>query len=205
MKLPRPPLLVITDRKLAGRPLPEVIEAACAAGCRWIMLREKDLPVPDLEALARTLTGIARPWEAKLVINGNLEAAAACGAAGAHLPQGHSVLAARARLGAKALIGASAHDEPEAMAAAEAGADYVTLSPVFESVSKPGYGPALGLAGLQEKAERLSIPVVALGGITAANAAACRQAGAAGVAVLGTVMAAERPGLEVAKLLEGIG
>jgi len=71
-----------------------------------------------------------------------------------------------------------------------AGADYVTVSPVFLTVSKPGYGPALGTDGLARIVARVAGPVIALGGVTAANAASCRAAGAQGVAVMGEVMRA---------------
>ena len=93
-----------------------------------------------------------------------------------HLPSGGDPQAARARL-PSALIGASAHSGPEAASALRAGADYVTVSPVFLTASKPGYGPALGLDGLPRSSPRRSGPVVALGGITPENAAAvpCRR------------------------------
>ena len=100
------------------------------------------------------------------------------------------------------LIGVSAHDLDEARRAAEQGADYITLSPIFPSASKPGYGPALGLDGLRRVAARLAIPTVALGGIDADNAAACLEAGAKGVAVMGAVMAAADPERVVAGLVE---
>ncbi len=90
------------------------------------------------------------------------------------------------------------------MTAAESGADYVTLSPVFESASKPGYGPALGPAGLHALAARLTIPVVALGGVGVGNAGTCLGAGAAGVAVMGAVMAAADPGAAAGKLLAAL-
>ena len=76
--------------------------------------------------------------------------------------------------------------------AASAGADYVTLSPIFPSASKPGYGPALGTNILGEAA-KLGIPVLALGGVTADKAAACRAAGAAGIAVMGPAMRSSDP------------
>ncbi len=91
------------------------------------------------------------------------------------------------------------------MAAAAAGADYVTLSPVFESASKPGYGPCLGPESLRAAAARVPVPVVALGGVTAANAGSCLGAGAAAVAVMGPVMRAADPGAAVAELLAAIG
>jgi thiamine-phosphate pyrophosphorylase len=92
----------------------------------------------------------------------------------------------------KALVGVSAHSEADIRAAAVAGADYVTLSPIFETSSKPGYGPALGLAAIERAAE-IGLPIIALGGITPARAASCFGAGAAGVAVMGEVMRAGDP------------
>jgi thiamine-phosphate pyrophosphorylase len=85
-----------------------------------------------------------------------------------------------------------------------AGADYVTLSPVFLTESKPGYGPALGLEGLAAAVAAAKGPVIALAGITAANAAACIRAGAAGVAVMGEVMRAADPEATVRALVEAI-
>jgi thiamine-phosphate pyrophosphorylase len=96
-------------------------------------------------------------------------------------------------MGAQALIGVSAHSLAEAEAAEAAGADYLTLSPAFATPSKPGYGPALGPGGLKPITRAVSIPVLALAGVTAANVGACLAAGAAGVAVMGGVMGARNP------------
>ena len=156
----------------------------------------------------RELVGLGAPFGAKVTVNGDLAAARAVGAAGLHLPAGCDIGArlaeARHTLGPGALLGASAHDPDEALATAESGADYVTLSPIFESASKPGYGPALGPAGLNVLAARLTVPVVALGGIGAGNAGACLAAGAAGVAVMGAVMAAADPGAAAKALLAAL-
>ncbi len=119
----------------------------------------------------------------------DLDAAAALGI-GVHLPARGSLAAARRVLGADALIGISAHDPDEVAAAAAAGADYATLSPVFLTSSKPGYGPALGLGALRGP---WKLPVLALGGVDAGNVAACVEAGAAGVAVMGEAMRATSP------------
>lgn len=207
MALPEPPLLVISDRNLARVPLPELAAAAFEGGLRWFMLREKDLGDDALEALASEIAARARPFGARLTINGNAAVAARCGVGGAHgvhLPQGHCLSEARRLAGNEALIGVSAHDEAEARHAADEGADYVTLSPVFTPTSKPGYGPALGIDELGRVAVAVDIPVVALGGIDAANAGDCMAAGAAGVAVLGGVMAAANPRAAVAELLGAI-
>ncbi len=204
VRLPAPALLVITDRRQSRAPLDELAEAVFAAGGRWLLLREKDLrPAARLACLGRLLA-VAKPYAARVSVSSDLAAAGAAGAAGVHVAAGGDPGAARAALGPDALIGYSAHEAGEARAAAEAGADYVTLSPVFESRSKPGYGPALGLDGLRRACARLPLPVLALGGVTAENAAACCAAGAAGVAVMGPVMRAADPGPVVADLLAAL-
>ena len=205
MGLPEPPLLVITDRKTARRPLGDVAEAAFAGGLRWLMVREKDLPEDDLAALVEDIVARAMPYGARVSVNRDAAVAAGCGAGGVHLPQGHSVAEARRLAGDGALlIGVSAHSLVESERAAADGADYVTLSPVFAPASKPDYGPALGVEALGRVADGLAIPVVALGGIDAANAGGCIEAGAAGVAVLGGVMGAADPRQAVAALLAAI-
>ena len=204
VSLPEPPLLVITDRGQARAPLPEIAEALFRAGGRWLMLREKDLAAAARRELLRELVALGARFGATVTVNGDLAAAEAAGAAGVHLPGGADIGAARRALGPAALLGASAHSLEEAMTAAESGADYVTLSPIFESASKPGYGPALGPAGLGAVAARLTIPAVALGGVATANAQACLAAGAAGVAVMGAVMAAADPGAAARDLLAAL-
>ncbi len=201
VSLPAPSLLIISDRSQARVPITELAAAAFGAGGRWLMLREKDLEAGARLALLRDLVALAAPFGAAVTVNGDLAAARAANAAGLHLPAGGEVAAARAALGPGALIGASTHAAAEAAAMAEAGADYVTLSPVFASASKPGYGPALGLAALRAAAARSPVPVLALGGICAANARSCLDAGAAGIAVMGAVMGAADPGAMVAALL----
>ena len=122
------------------------------------------------------------------------------GADGVHLPSGSNPAIARASL-PSGLIGASAHSAAEAGALLRAGADYVTLSPVFLTASKPGYGPALGVEGLASAAAQAPGPILALGGVTAGNAALCLSAGAHGVAVMGEVMRAADPQAAVDAIL----
>jgi thiamine-phosphate pyrophosphorylase len=140
---------------------------------------------------------IAAPFGARVLMSGDVKAAREAGTAGVHLARDGDPAAARRTLGPSALIGLSAHDLGEAQRATAGGADYVadyvTLSPVFASASKPGYGPPLGLRTLAEIAAAVALPVLALGGITAERVCDCLAAGAAGVAVMGQVMAAEDP------------
>ncbi|MGH7064850.1 MAG: thiamine phosphate synthase [Stellaceae bacterium] len=201
--LPAPPLLVISDRAQARRPIEEIAAAVLDGGCRWFSLREKDLPADARCRLLAALVALGHRYGAVVTVHDDVEAAIAAGADGVHLPGGASVGPVRARLPA-ALIGASAHSPTEAAAALRAGADYVTLSPVFPSASKPGYGPALGLDGLAELVAEAPGAAVALGGVTAANAAACRKAGAAGVAVMGEAMRAADPRKAVENILRAM-
>lgn len=206
MTLPDPPILVITDRRMATRPLGDIVDAALNGGCRWILLREPDLDTATCTTLARELLPRCRAHGARLSVSADMETASAIGADGLHLPQRladtNQIEQARARLGPGALIGVSCHSQPEADAAAGLGADYITMSPVFLTESKPGYGPAIGLDGLREYVSRLSVPVVALAGISEANAAAVRASGAAGIAVMGNVMRAEDPAAAVSALID---
>lgn len=189
MPLPEPPLLIITDRGQAALPLPDLADALFAQGARWLSLRDKDMEEGERAALARLLVARARPWSAVVTLHGDPALALAVGAAGAHLPDGGDVARARALLGPGALIGASAHDGAGVARAAALRADYATLSPIFASASKPGYGPLIGADGLASAVSESRLPIVALGGVDSAAALVqCRKAGAAGAAVMGVAM-----------------
>ena len=205
MKLPRPPLLVITDRRAARQPLLEIADACFAGGGRWLSLREKDLPHDERVALLRGLVTMGERYGARVMVHEDVAAARAAGAAGVHLPAGGSPAAARHTLGEGALIGLSAHDYADIVHAETEGADYVTLSPIFETASKPGYGPALDVDELADLAAKSVLPVLALGGIDAASAGRCLAAGAAGIAVMGAVMASADPRAATSALVAGLG
>lgn len=202
--LPAPPLLVITDRLSAAGDLIDIVGQVLDSGCRWVMVREKDLATAELAALAGEIVSMARPFNACVVVNGNIEAAMSAGSGGVHLQSTGDIAVAREALADGALIGLSCHSQAEAQAAMAAGADYVTLSPVFLTDSKPGYGPALGLDGLRAVCARLPRPVFALAGIAADNAAACLEAGAAGVAVMGGIMRSDDPARTTRELLQAM-
>ena len=203
MSLPVPPLLVISDRHQARWPLEEVAKAVFAGGCRWFSLREKDLPPDKRRALLAALLAMGRRCGAVVTAHEDVEAVLAVHADGVHLSSGGSPGAARARL-PSTLIGASAHSADAAAALLQAGADYVTVSPVFLTASKPGYGPALGVEGLARIVAEVPGPVVALGGITPANAGLCLSAGARGIAVMGEIMRAADPQAIVESTLRAI-
>jgi thiamine-phosphate pyrophosphorylase len=203
MNLPSPPLLVISDRSQARRPLVDIAEAAFRGGCRWFSLREKDLPAAERRDLLCALVALGHPFGAAVAAHEDIAAVIAAKADGVHLPGGGDPAAARRHLPA-GLIGVSAHTPEEAAAQLAATADYVTLSPIFLSASKPGYGPALGLDALATAAGLSRGPVIALGGIDEKNAASCLAAGARGIAVMGEVMRAADPQETVRRLLVAI-
>jgi thiamine-phosphate pyrophosphorylase len=206
MHLPAPAVLLITDRRQARRPLTDVVAAALDGGCRWISVREKDLAAREQAALAGAILRLAEPFAACVLLHGDPRLAAQAGCAGVHLAAGGDVAAARKLLRPGAWVSISTHGIKEAMGAAKAGADGVTLSPIFASASKPGYGPALGLERLAEVAAASPIPVIALGGIEdEAGVRACLEADAAAVALMGAAMRAADPAHLLARLIRATG
>jgi thiamine-phosphate pyrophosphorylase len=201
VKLPDPPLLVVTDRRQARRPLAAIAGAALAAGCRWISLREKDLPDDEQILLARSLLPQARRHGACLTLHGEAAMARLAGTDGVHLPSGSDPSAARALIGPEKLLGVSIHTVTEAEAIDPGVVDYALAGPAFETVSKPGYGPEIGRKGLFEIARAAPVPLLAIGGINTLRVAEVIAAGCAGVAVMGGVMRAADPGREVGVLV----
>jgi thiamine-phosphate pyrophosphorylase len=198
MKLPAP-LLVITDRHQARAEIETIADAVGRAGGRWLLLRDKDLATAERARLAARLAEIARRHGMLLSISADIDLAQMLGA-GVHLQSVAEVGTARQRLGEGAVIGVSAHGQGEVAAAAAAGADYVTLSPIFLTGSKPGYGPALGLAAIAAAA-RLGTAILALGGVGTELVGPCLAAGASGVAVMGEIMRSGDPSRTVGDLL----
>jgi thiamine-phosphate diphosphorylase len=184
VSLPR--LLVLTDRSQAAVPLRDAVAAAVDGGARAVVLREKDLPDEERDRLAELLRALLDP------VGGLLIRAGAGGGPAVHLAAADPLPDARPEL-----LGRSCHSPEELARARAEGCDYVMLSPVFPTASKPGYGPALGLAGLTALTPAAP-PTYALGGVRPADVAGCLAAGAHGVAVMGAVMRA--PGTVAAYL-----
>lgn len=158
------------------------VRAAFAAGVDVVQVREKHLTAREVADIVDTLAGFQEKKTSRLLVNERLDIAATCHADGVHMPAHCAPIAAvRAAADNEMLIGVSCHDVAEVALAVEQGASYVLLSPIFATASKPGVTP-LGLSTLELVCRRFSVPVYALGGITAANAEACVRAGAAGLA-----------------------
>jgi len=204
VKLPDPALLVITDRRQARMPIADIVEAAVAAGCRWISVREKDLPADEQVALAKSLLPIARRFGARLMLHGDAGLAVAAGLDGAHLPAGGDAARARALLGKERLLGISIHSIAEAGRLDPALVDYAIAGLAYETESKPGYGPQLGAEGIAAIASATSVPILAIGGIGADSARPMLKSRAVGIAVMGSVMRSNAPGEEIRRLLAAL-
>jgi thiamine-phosphate pyrophosphorylase len=201
VRLPEPPLLLVTDRRQARHSLAEIVAAAFVAGCRWVSLREKDLADDEQIVLARSLLPIVRRNAGHLMLHGEATLAKLAGVDGVHLPSRADAAAARALWGAGKLIGVSIHTVTEAEQIDPAAVDYALAGPAFETVSKPGYGPEIGRKGLAEIARACRVPLLAIGGINTTRVAEVIAAGCDGVAVMGGVMRATDPGQQTGALL----
>ncbi len=191
---PLPSLMLVTDRTLCSD-LSAAVAAALSAGVDVLQLREKSLPavrrdLPDSELLplARRLRQLSA-GRTLFLVNGSLDIAFAVGADGVHLPQAAPLIE---RPRPDFLLGRSVHSLDEALAAATQGLDYLIAGPIYETRSHAGAEPA-GPSLIAEVVAAVHVPVLAIGGITAANAGEAIAAGASGVAVVSAVLAAPDP------------
>lgn len=172
----------ITDRLALGgsEALLESIERNARAGVDLIQLRERDLPALDLVELTRRALDAVAGTSTRLVVNDRVDVALAAGAHGAHL-RSHAIAGKEWRrlVPPGFILTLACHSVAEVREAD--GVALLLFSPVFPS---PGKGPAAGLDALREAAAATRIPVLALGGVTADNAQACIEAGAAGIAAI---------------------
>jgi len=202
----RPILSLVLDRACARQPLTEVVAIAADAGVDWIQIRERALGDAALLQLAQQVAEVARSRTSsvRILVNKRVDIALAIAAEGVHLGfDAISICQARALLGPDAAIGISAHHPDEVHDGAEAGANYAHLAPIFDPKSKPASRPALGLAAI-EVAARHGLPVIAQGGIEARHCASLIHAGAAGVAVTGSILMAADPAAAATRLREAL-
>jgi thiamine-phosphate pyrophosphorylase len=164
----------------------QLIQAAVAAGIDLIQVREKDLTTNVLYELVGAAAEITGGTDTKLLVNDRADVAASAGADGVHLTaQSLPASVVRKCFGADFLIGVSTHSLVEARFAREAQADFAVFGPVFATPSKEEYGPPVGLEQLQQVSAELSgFPVLAIGGVSEDNFAACLRVGAQGVAAI---------------------
>ena len=200
-----PDLYVILDRAAArGRELDGVLEGAIAAGCRMVQLREKEWPSGRLLPLAERLRGRCRAAGVTFIVNDRVDLAVAVEADGVHLGQDDlPPRVARPLLRPGMLLGVSTHSAEQARAAQAARADYVAVGSIFPTATKAGFelvGPGL----LRELRPEIRVPLIAIGGITAANVGEAIRAGADGVAVISAVCGVPDPEAASRRLLDAI-
>ena len=204
-------LYAITDRhRCAPTPLVDVVSELLDAGVTAIQLREKDLNDTELIKLAQPIAELCQNYEAKLFINASdkvlqRSTMSIAGAAGVHLPANtEPVATVKAQMKDNLYVGCSVHSLDAAQKREMEGADFVTYSLIYPTASKPGYGPAVGVACLAEVAATLKIPVFALGGITPQRVSECLAAGAFGVAVMSGVMSPTSAGEQARRYLDAL-
>jgi thiamine-phosphate pyrophosphorylase len=209
----KPILCYVTDRASLPQtpqndpfsPLLSKISSAIAAGTDWIQIREKGLPASSLAQLLRAALGATllpetapqsgahglRTDRTRILINDRLDVALAGNADGVHLGENSLPVSEARRLmhnfqesSPEFIAGVSCHSLASAQAAESDGADYLFFGPVFATPSKAAFGEPQGLQRLREVCRAVKIPVLAIGGITAQNAAQCLDSGAAGLAAI---------------------
>ena len=186
-------LLLVTDRQQTkGRPLLSVLAQALKAGSPGIQIRERDLCAKELCSVADEIRHLATAGGSQVLINDRMDVALSFDGVGLHLRSDSLPVAVVRRLiGPQRLLGVSVHSVSEAVQAEAGGADYIVLGPIYETASKQRFGSPLGLSTLEDAARAVRLPIVGIGGVTAARARDMRAAGAFGVAVITAVLAAD--------------
>jgi len=186
---------LVTDRPLClGRDLEHVVAAAVEGGATMVQLREKSAGTREFVELARALHGLLRPHNVPLLINDRLDVALAAEVDGVHIGQSDMDYAdARRIMGHSAIIGLTIDSEEQLVAANALDVDYLGVGPVFPTRTKADHAPVWGVAGIARARQLSRHRFVAIGGITAASAAQCIQAGADGVAVVSALCSAQDP------------
>lgn len=191
---------VVTDPD-APHPPEAVALAAARGGAKAVQLRDKRASDEELTRLARRLVGLLAPHGVALIVNDRPEVARAAGAAGAHVGQGDmDPRRARTILGPEAVLGLSIETAAQLAAVPPGVVDHLGVGPVRATATKPDAAAPLGVEGLAAVRAAAAAPVVAIGGLTAADAAAVRGTGAVGMAVVSAVCRAEDPEAAVREL-----
>ena len=193
ISLPQPLLCLVTDRTLGDQAtMVDRIAAAVAGGVDMVQVREKDLPGGLLLELAQEIRRAAGDGPL-LMVNERADVALAAGAAGVQLgEEGLPVSIAREILGPRQLVGRSVHSVEGAVEAASQGADLLVVGTMFTTHSHPG-AAAIGPVLLNQISQRCNTPMIGIGGINTANLGEVLKAGACGVAVISSILAADDP------------
>ncbi|MCO5060571.1 MAG: thiamine phosphate synthase [Kiritimatiellae bacterium] len=188
-------LYLVTDRALSrGRATAEMVRAAVRGGVTFVQIRDKTGSTREFLDEARAVKDVLQGTGVRMVVNDRVDVALAAGADGVHLGQRDMPIAdARRLVPSRWIVGISAESVEDAIRAEREGADYVGMSPVFSTPTKTDTATPLGLEGIRRLRAAVRIPLVAIGGIHAENAADVIRAGADGIAVVSALVSAEDP------------
>ena len=184
------------------------IRLSLEGGCKWVQLRMKDAPDEQVAQLGVQARELCDRYGAKLILDDRVELVVQTGADGVHLGKNDMPIAqARKILGPGKIIGGTANTFEDIVAHWKAGADYIGCGPFRFTTTKKNLSPILGLEGYRDIVARMkdagiTLPLVAIGGITAEDIPAILETGVDGIAVSGTVLSAGDPVAEMAKLIE---
>lgn len=186
-------LYLVTDERLSrGRPTPAIVAAAVRGGVDTVQLRGKDLPVREQLAIGREVRALTRAAGILFIVNDRADLAVALDADGVHVGQDDlPAEVARRIVGPDRIVGVSAATVDEALAARDAGADYLGVGAIYGTATKDDAGSPVGPERIAAIKARVALPIVAIGGITCQNAGTVLAAGADGLAVVSAIVAAD--------------
>jgi thiamine-phosphate pyrophosphorylase len=191
-RLQPPPLYAIVDpEQTKGRAIEIVLRELLEGGIKLLQLRAKVMPAGDFLQLARVTRSLTRSYDCRLIVNDRVDIALACEADGVHLGQEDLPLHAARKLMANKMIGVSTHEVEQACEAERGGADYIGFGPMFGTTTKETGYSARGPAMLRRVRDSVSIPIVAIGGITEGNVNEVWRAGADSAAIISDLLGAD--------------
>ena len=206
MALELPPLYAILDpEQTRSRPAESMLARLLDAGVSILQLRVKSLPPAHFLELAKQARAMTRTHCCRLIINDRIDIALACEADGVHLGQDDLPLSAGRKLMGKKIVGISTHDLDQARAAEREGADYIGFGPMFGTRTKATAYEARGPEMLKQIRSALTLPIVAIGGISERNAQEVWQAGADSVAIISDILHDDDPGAKALRILSQAG
>ena len=199
---------LITDRALSGaRGVLDTVEAAIAGGATMVQLRDPEAKTRALVEEARAIHALTRSAGVPFIVNDRVDVALAASADGVHVGQADMTVAdVRALIGPESILGLSITSEADLDVSDLRGVDYLGVGPVFQTSTKPDAAPPINVGGLEAIVARTKVPIVAIGGLHAGNAADAIAAGAHGIAVVSAICAApdaEAATRELAEIVRG--
>ena len=198
-------LYFVTDRKLSKQGILKDVKQVIGAGCKIVQYREKEKSSEEMFKEAKQLAELCKSKDVLFIVNNRVDIALAVDADGVHLGQNDLPLdLARKILGKGKIIGTSNHSVKEVKQSESAGADYISVGPVFYTDTKKDAGPVLGLELLKQVRAITKLPIVAIGGVNEENIEEVLQAGANSVAIISAIVSTSNPGKSAERIVKKI-